>query len=418
MKDLTTRKQMVIVGVLLLAAVVAACAPAAAPSGQDAVTPTGGENPLEGTEWVLTSLNGKALLEGTHISLSFDEGWISGFAGCNSYGGGPDSGNYVATEEGTWRMREIAITEMYCPSPEGVVEQEQAYVQALTEAATYRLSDDRLEMQNAAGETILVYARQEATGMDTGDLVGTAWRLVSLDGIEPIAGSSITLVFQDGQRISGHAGCRDYVVAYEAQDGDLALFYTAMLGAVCAEDALLEQEGAYTTSLGWTTHFRLGEGKLELLTSRGEVLLFEPLVGEITMEGPPWSLLAFIEPNPPEGMPPPLPMPAEVLEGTEIIIRFDGDRLQGSAGCNSYEAAYARDGSTLTMEGIAVTEMACLSPEGVMEQESRYLSLLRDLSAYHVYGGRLWVETGDGRALVFSVQAQPPIVALQSMAAS
>jgi heat shock protein HslJ len=359
---------------------------------------------LAGSEWVLISMNGKALPEGTHTSLSFDEGWISGFAGCNSYGGGPDSGDYVATEEGTLEIPEIARTVMLCTSPEGVMEQESAYIEALTGAYGYRLSDDRLEIQDPAGKTILVYAQQETTGTDAGELVGRGWRLVSLDGIEPIAGSSITLVFQDGQWISGHAGCRDYVVAYEAQGGDLTLFYTAMLGAACMEEALLEQEGAYTTSLGWTTHFRLGEGRLELLTTRGEVLLFEPLEGEPTLEDPSWSLLAFVELNPAEGIPAPLPMPTDVREGTEVTISFGGDRLQGSAGCNSYEAAYARDGSMLTIEGIAVTEMACMSPEGVMEQEVRYLGMLQEVSAYQVYGGRLWLETADGRALVFVVK--------------
>jgi heat shock protein HslJ len=401
MRDVAARIQTVIVRVLLLVALLAACAP----GEPDGMTPTGGEQSLEGTEWALTSLRGKGLVEGTYIGLRFEEGWISGFAGCNVYGGGPDSGNYVATEEGTLEIPEIARTVMLCASPEGVMEQESAYIEALTDAAGYQLSDDRLEIQDAAGETTLVYARQEATGTDAGELVGTAWQLVSLDGVRPVASSSITLVFQDGQRISGYAGCRDYVVAYEAQDGDLTLFYTAMLGAVCGDEALLEQEGAYTTSLGWTDHYRLSEGELELLTVRGEVLLFEPLEEEVSLEGQSWSLVAFIEPNPAEGVPASLPIAAEVLEGTEITISFGGDNLQGASGCNSYGAAYARDASTLTIEGIAVTEMACMSPEGVMEQESRYLSLLQDVSVYHVYGGRLWLETADGRALVFAVQA-------------
>jgi heat shock protein HslJ len=401
MTGVTTRIQTIAVGILLLVALLATCAP----SGQNGVTPGSGENALEGTEWVLISLNGKGLLEETHIALRFEEGWISGFAGCNTYGGGADSGNYVATEEGTLEIPEIARTVMLCASPEGVMEQESAYIEALTDAHGYQLSDDRLEIQDAAAVTTLVYARQEATGTDASELVGTAWRLVSLDGTKPVAGSSITLVFQDGQRISGHAGCRDYVVAYEAQDGDLTLFYTAMLGAVCGDEALLEQEGAYTTSLGWTDHYRLSEGELELLTVRGEVLLFEPLEEEVSLEGQSWSLVAFIEPNPAEGVPASLPIAAEVLEGTEITISFGGDNLQGASGCNSYGAAYARDASTLTIEGIAVTEMACMSPEGVMEQESRYLSLLQDVSVYHVYGGRLWLETADGRALVFAVQA-------------
>jgi heat shock protein HslJ len=159
--------------------------------------------------------------------------------------------------------------------------------------------------------------------------------------------------------------------------------------------------------LGWTDHFRLSETKLELLTARGEVLLFTPKREEVkvVLEGPTWSLLAFVEPNAVEDMPAPLPIPAEVLHVTEITVTFDGDTLRGSAGCNSYGAAYAHDGSSLTIETIASTVMDCPSPEGVMEQERRYLGVLKDVIAYYVHRGQLWLETDDGRALVFRAPA-------------
>ena len=351
-----------------------------APGGPDAATQPGGEPSLLDTEWVLATLNGEGLLEGTHITLKFEEEWLSGFAGCNAYGGGPDSGRYVATAEGSLEMPVLAITVMDCPSPEGVMEQEQAYVDALTNAAAYRLADDGLEILNATGETVLVFFRQEQVDLDPSDLVGTAWQLVSMDGTTPVEGSSITLVFQDAHRVSGHAGCRDYLAVYEAAGDDLDFFYTAMLGAVCLEEALQEQEGAYTTMLGWTDRFRLSEGGLELLTARGESLLFEPLPedAKATLEGPTWSLLAFVEPNPVEDVVVPLPLPTEPLPGTEITAIFKDGAVGGSAGCNTYRAAYARDGDALTFGAISFTEMACLTPEGVMDQEGRYLELLQD----------------------------------------
>ena len=48
-------------------------------------------------------------------------------------------------------------------------------------------------------------------------------------------------------------------------------------------------------------------------------------------------------------------------------------------------------------------EMACSSPAGIMEQEQRYLGFLADVTACRIYGSQLWLETGDGRALVFTV---------------
>ena len=372
-------------------------------TGEEAGQPGAAEN-LGGTEWVLTSLGASPLLEGTRITLEFEDEWLSGFAGCNTYGGGPDSGGYIATDEGTLTVPMIAITVMACSSPEGVMEQEQAYVEALRRATAYQLDGDRLELQDAAGETILAFTRQEEYDSKPSDLLGTAWQLISMDGRAPVEGSTITLVFHDEHRLSGDAGCREYVAVYEADGDDLDLRYAAMLGSACAEEELREQAGAYSTMLEGVAHYRLGEGQLEILTIRGETLIFEPLPEEAqtALEGPTWSLLAFVDLNPVEEMPAPLPLPVDLLAGTEITLALEDGTAQGSAGCNTYQAAYILDSTSIAFEDLAFTEMGCLTPEGVLEQEGRYLDLLRDMTIYHVYGGQLWLETDDGRVLVFS----------------
>lgn len=296
------------------------------------------------------------------------------------------------------------ITEMDCPLPEGIMEQEGAYVETLGQAASYRLVGDRLEIQNAAGETILVFAGQEVYKGDPAELVGSTWRLVTTDGEPPFEGSSMTIAFHDEGLVSGYAGCRDYVATYDANGGGLGFVYMGMMGPVCADEALLEQEGAYTTALGWTNHYRLTEGKLELSTSRGETLVFEPVPPEAkpALEGPTWMLLAFVEPNPYDESPNRSPMPSDVLSGTEITAILEGSRAQGSTGCNSYGASYTSDGSALRFEGITFTEMACLDPEGVMLQEGRFLEFMAAVTTFRIYGDQLWLETSDGRALVFT----------------
>ena len=220
-------------------------------------------------------------------------------------------------------------------------------------------------------------------------------------------GATINLVLQDEHRLSGDAGCQDYVALYEVDGDDLALLFQAMLGADCSEDGLQEREGTYSTMLEGAARYQLAEGQLEIQTIRGESLRFEPLsqAAQPALEGPTWSLLATIEPNAVEGMPAPQPLPLDPLAGTEITLALAGGTAQGSAGCNTYQAAYSLDAAQVVFENLAFTERACLTPEGVMEQEGRYLDLLGDVTAYHVYGGQLWLETGDGRALVFSTRA-------------
>jgi heat shock protein HslJ/ligand-binding sensor domain-containing protein len=228
---------------------------------------------LEGSEWVLGSINGKSLVEGSNATLSFAGEQAGGFAGCNSYGA-----DYSATDGGTLAIAEIEITLQLCQTPLGVMEQEAAYLEALREAAVYQATPSSLEIGDASGETTLVFARKESLPMDPGDLLGTEWQLLSWNDTSPIEGSAITLAFRSEREIGGSAGCREYRGAYEASGDDVGFTFFEMIGPSdhCL-DELLVREGEYTTSLEWATNYRLEEGRLEILTARGEVLVFEPL---------------------------------------------------------------------------------------------------------------------------------------------
>jgi heat shock protein HslJ len=405
---LRSRQRIAMLIVLALTVALAACggpSETAEPTKVEAKR-TGTPSVLDGTEWVLTSLNGSSLIEGTNITLNFADGILGGFAGCNAYGGGRDSGKYVATDEGTLTIPQMAVTLQLCQTPEGVMEQEAAYIEALQIAVAYRVMGDRLEIKDAEGRTTLVFTRKEEALMEPSDLVGTEWQLVSWNGDSPIEGSTITLAFHNEYQVSGRAGCRGYVATYEASGDDIKFLWVAMMGMACLEqDTLMEQEGQYTTILGWATDYWLGEGKLEILTARGEVLVFEPLSEDATasMEETTWGLMAFIEKKPVEGMPAPLLMPTDLLAETEITATFGDGTVRGSAGCNTYSAAYDRDGSSLHFEPPEATEMACGGPAGITEQEQRYLGFLKDVTAYRIHGNQLWLETDDGRALVFVV---------------
>ena len=356
---------------------------------------------LEGTEWVLVSLNEDDLRKGTHITLSFDAGKASGFAGCNGYGS-----EYTAAGDGVLTVPVVEVTLQLCEAPGGVMEQEKAYIEAFSSAAVYRMADDRLEIDNTAGETTLVFELREQPSMAPDDLVGTRWRLLSLDGSGPIEESTITIVFHDEHRASGDGGCRGYVAAYNADAGGIAFTWLAMTGELCVEPELMKQEGQYTTVLEGTTTFQLTAEQLDILTTRGEILTFEPLPEEAnsSLEGTIWALTGFIEDKPIEKMPAPLLAVSTLLADSEITLTLNDGSASGSAGCNSYGAGYATDGASLTFGPTVVTEMACLEPEGLMKQEQQYLSFLGDVVTFSISGGQLWVDAGNGRALLFVAQ--------------
>jgi heat shock protein HslJ len=96
---------------------------------------------LRDTEWVLTQLDGRDLLPGSHIQLHLGPEGFGGFAGCNSYGG-----QYEAASGGILQFGEWGITAMACSSPPGVMEQEQEYIDALRQAA-WRTAASRSRMR-------------------------------------------------------------------------------------------------------------------------------------------------------------------------------------------------------------------------------------------------------------------------------
>lgn len=92
-----------------------------------------------------------------------------------------------------------------------------------------------------------------------------------------------------------------------------------------------------------------------------------------------------------------------VLEGSEITATFDSEirDVSGSAGCNSYFGDYNVDNGELSILNVGNTEMACLEPEGVMDQEQQYLQLLMLAESYEIEDGKLHITCSDGSVLVF-----------------
>jgi len=105
----------------------------------------------------------------------------------------------------------------------------------------------------------------------------------------------------------------------------------------------------------------------------------------------------------------------ELIPGTTITLRFSapGDletAVSGRAGCNTYGGGYKATEKSLTFSGVYATEMACMEPAGVMEQERAYLNALAAAASYQVVhdvdaGNRLEVyDAGGAQILVFSTE--------------
>jgi len=95
------------------------------------------------------------------------------------------------------------------------------------------------------------------------------------------------------------------------------------------------------------------------------------------------------------------------ISGRVISIEFQDGEVDGSSGCNSYSGGYGTKGNGIIFGMLASTEMACMDPEGLMDQEQDYLSFLSEVVAFSIEDGHLILKTETQDQLTFSESPQP-----------
>ncbi len=94
-----------------------------------------------------------------------------------------------------------------------------------------------------------------------------------------------------------------------------------------------------------------------------------------------------------------------VLEGTTVTAVFDNNddgNLNGSGGCNNYQADYNKEAMSIT--NVKPTSLTCNEPESIMQQEALYLGLLPSTNTYQITGRTLQLlhidENGNEQVLL------------------
>lgn len=117
----------------------------AAPSTRP--TPTGGAA-LQGPEWSVFEINGKAIVPDSKPSINFEEGRVFGAGSCNRFMGG-----YKISDDGMkLEMSQMASTMMACPEP--LMQQEGVYLQTLGAVTGYSVTNGVLTLTTPDGGTI------------------------------------------------------------------------------------------------------------------------------------------------------------------------------------------------------------------------------------------------------------------------
>jgi len=89
------------------------------------------------------------------------------------------------------------------------------------------------------------------------------------------------------------------------------------------------------------------------------------------------------------------------IAGKSMTANFDGKEISGSASCNHYFGAYQIKGDQIRVEGLGWTEMACMDPEGIMEQEQAVMGMLSQAESFSIQGIYLEILTTSLETLIF-----------------
>ena len=391
--------------------------------------PTPTRLPIDGATWILESIDGEPPIKGTHLTLTVNEPWFSGFDGCNDFGGRHESGQPIIERNGTISLPPTARTLQGCPTPHGILDQADRYLDAMKQDAKARVVDDRLHVLDGSGEVVLVFVKQQPLVGQPVNLVGTSWRLVDEEGI--YGEGDTTLLFLNSRLATGTTVCRDYTVGYAASAGSIRSYYKGMSGSAgpCTQDAIY-QEHQYVEDFGWADEYAIveadGSQRLVARTSRGKTLTFEPLpqpAGAIFNKR--WRLIRFLNPRT-DSSGTRLSEESDVAPGENITAMFDIESIEGSLGQNScMYRAVGQDGTplvggnkTMSINAPLISMSSCDDAGSISPKQQRYLDALPTAERYTVFGERLVIFTSDGGALVFQSERITSSVPTESQPAA
>lgn len=225
-----------------------------------------------------------------------------------------------------------------------------------------------------------------ATPPTGGTPVGVTWALEDLGGQKPVDGSPVTLTFADDGAVTGSGGCNRLAGTYEI-DGARLTFGEAMSStAMACSDDVMAVETALLDALVQTRGFAVDDETLTLTSDDGSTLATFAAQAQ-GLAGTSWVLTGYN--NGAQAVVSP-------ILGVEVTLAFGDDgSLSGFGGCNRLFGDYTSADGEISFGLVGSTNMACASPEGVMEQEAAFIAALSTAATYTIEGDKLAMRTAD-----------------------
>jgi len=259
-------------------------------------------------------------------------------------------------------------------------------------------------------------------------LVGTQWRLASLEGDGPVEGVRPVLVFTDqaAERdmfdrpygdafrgwslMTGESGVGYLHAPYRMEGDTLRVSRLSDFKTRLSTEAEERQALALLVVLEGPSRLRKDGRRLALLAGADTLATFtaDPPRTPGPLDDIEWGLVSL------GGEP--------LIDGTRGTLTFtsqpagpgpsDGyDLLNGDGGCNGFGGGYRLNGGRLSHPpaeaGLVATDMGC--EPALLQQESRFLSAVWDAVRVCREGDRLELLGADGTALAVLERRPPPL---------
>lgn len=236
-------------------------------------------------------------------------------------------------------------------------------------------------------------------------LVGTRWRLQSLNGHELQANTAITLEFH-AETVDGRGGCNGYGANYTIQPNNgFKVSEGSWTEMLCSgPEGVMEQEREYESAFWNVTSYHRDGTTLSLANEPEGLLLQYQLLPKFDVNpedltGKTWQLVSATG--------------WDTREFKAFTLQFDRGTYRGSTICRGYEGTYQAMDDTLRFLSLGMTtEVECTEEDRIAE--GGYTSLLSTVWQYNVSSTRLELYRDNGEELVFEVARQtlpaPPTV--------
>ncbi len=237
--------------------------------------------------------------------------------------------------------------------------------------------------------------------MENTMLPGVRWVLVSYlnaagETVAALTDREVTAEFTADGQVAGNAGCNQYFASYTLDGEALTIGQAGSTMMACEPTEVMDQEtqflAALTTAAGW----RMEGEQLLILDANGTTVATFAASVPASLTGTTWSATGINNGQ--------QAVTSLVIDTTVTAVFSEDGQLNGSAGCNNFMTSYTLDGQNITIQPAATTRKMC-SGEGIMEQETQFLTALTTATTWSISGDVLELRTADG-ALAASFVAQ------------